>query len=284
MKKNIYKILLILLIAILFFINNKLIGDISLNITLIFIKNILPNLLLMFIVSRLLINYNFPYYISKIFNNNIYVYIFITSLLSGSPNNVILIKDLLNNNIIDIKEANKYITCSTFTNPLFLYTSLKGILRPKSIYLIIIAQILSNVIIYAYKPIKSTKSNQKILERNFIDIFIKSIKESIPIFLNIYFIILTFNLLIIIIPSKLSFLYGLIELTSGINNLQYLNIITSKKEILSIIYICFSGLSIHAQIKSILDKTNILYINFLKSRLFHIIITIIIYKTLTIIC
>ena len=284
MKKNIYKVLLIIVITIILFINNNLISDISLNITRLFVGNVLPNLLLMFIVSRLLINYNFPYYVSKLFNNNIYVYIFILSFLSGSPNNVIIIKDLYNKNIINADEANKYIKCSYFTNPLFLYTSLIGILRPRLIYLIIVSQIISNIIIYAYKPINKHNNSIYLSQRTFLDVFINSIKDSALTFLNIYFIILVFNLLIIVIPNKLSFLYGLIELTNGLNNIRYLNILEYNKSLLTIIYVCFGGLSIHMQIKSILDNTNILYINFLKSRFFHIIITIIIYSLLAIFC
>ena len=226
-----------------------------------FINKVMPSLLPMFIISKLLINYNFPSYISKLFKNNIYIYILLISFITGSPNNIILIKDLLNNDIISINEANKYIKCNFFTNPLFLYNMLNSLFNNKIAISIILSQLLGNIIIYLFNKTKNTNI-VKIKSKSFSNCLIESIKESTKVLLNIYITIILFNIIILIIPKCLTSFTGLIEITQGLNNLKNLNIKEFNKIILSIIYISFGGLSIHIQIKSVITDTQINYIFF----------------------
>ncbi len=274
MKKNIFIIILLLLFTIYIYINQSLVSKTIINTSILFITKVMPSLLPMFIISKLLINYNYSYYIAKLCKNNIYIYILITSLLSGSPNNVIIIKDLLNNNVISIKEANKYIKCSFFNNPLFLYTMLNDIFNKKIAIIIIISQIIVNIIIYLIHPIKNTNLI-KIKSKSFSDILTSSIKDASNIMLNIYFTIIIFNIIILIIPESLKGFIGIIELTKGLDYLSNEKLTLLKKLLLSIIYISFGGLSIHMQIKSVIKDTNINYYNFYKSRLISIILSII---------
>lgn len=273
MKKNILIFILSFTLIYLLFININELNQVIINTSYLFINNFLPYFISLFIISKILINYNFPYYIAKIFNNNIYIYIVILSILSGTPNNIIIIKDLLNNNIITLKEANKYIKCSFFTNPLFLYSMLIQIFTIKTTLIIILSHYLSNIIIYLIKPIKNNHLN-KINTINFNKCLINAIKDLSTLIINIYLIIIIFNILISIIPSILNNYKGLFEITYGLNYIINNNII--YKDILALIYISFGGLSIIIQIKEILDNTNISFNNFIISRFYQIIISIII--------
>lgn len=273
MKKNILIYIITIFFIYFTFTNQTLIVNAVINSSLLFLTKVLPFFLPMYIISKILINYNFPVYISKLFNNNIYVYILLISFISGSPNNAILIKDLLNKNIINIDEANKYIKCSFFQNPLFLYTMISNIFNNKIAIIIIISQILSNIILYLIKPIKSKYTNI-IKSISISDLLVKTINESINILLYIYLSIVLFNIIIALIPNSLSNFIGMLEITSGLNYLIISNNSTIIKLLLTIIYISFGGLAIHLQIKSVLKDTNILYSNFLLSRFYQMIIMI----------
>lgn len=273
MKKNILIYIITIFFIYFTFINQTLIVNAVINSSLLFLTKVLSFFLPMYIISKILINYNFPVYISKLFNNNIYVYILLISFISGSPNNAILIKDLLNKNIITINEANKYIKCSFFQNPLFLYTIISNIFNNKIAIIIIISQILSNIILYLIKPIKSKYTNI-IKSISLSDLLVKTINESINILLYIYLSIVLFNIVIVLIPNSLSNFIGILEITSGLNYLIISNNTIIIKLLLTIIYISFGGLAIHLQIKSVLKDTNILYSNFLLSRFYQMIIMI----------
>ena len=86
-----------------------------------------------------------------------------------------------------------------------------------------------------------------------------------------------FNIIINLLPIKnillKNILNGFLEITTGLKGLEYLDISTNIKILLSTMYLSFGGLSIHTQIKSILPDTN--YTLFLKSRLYAVIISII---------
>ena len=276
MRKNIIINAILLLILFFLFNNQNIIINSTIYSSYLFISKVLPFFLPIFIISKLLINYNFPYYISKLFNNNIYIYILIISFISGSPNNAILIKDLLNNNIINKELANKYIKCSFFQNPLFLYTLLKTIFNTKLAVLIIFSQILSNIIIYLIKPLKNNNNIIKVESKPFDSVLITSIKEAINILLYIYLTIVLFNIVIQLIPNNLNNFIGIFEITNGLNYLINKNQNIIIKLLLCIIYISYGGLAINLQIKSVLNDTLIDYNNFLISRFYQLILMIII--------
>ena len=273
MKKNIIIYVLTIIFVYLLFNNQSLIVSSVSNSSYLFLTKVLPFFLPMFIISKILINYNFPYYLSKLFKNNIYLYILIISFISGSPNNAIVIKDLLNKNIININEANKYIKCSFFQNPLFLFSIFNYLFNKNIAIIIIIVEIISNIIIYLIKPVNNN-SIFKIESIPLSDLFVKTINEAINILINIYLTIVILNIIIVLIPSCLSNFIGIFEITSGLNYLITSNNSYIIKLILSIIYISFGGIAIHLQIKSVIKDTNIIYSNFLLSRFYQMILMI----------
>lgn len=275
MKKNILIYLIVFIYIYLLFTNQELITYAVLNSSYLFLNKILPFFIPIYIISKILINYNFAYYISKLFKNNIFIYIFLISFLSGSPNNGVIIKDLLNNNVISINQANKYIKCTFFQNPLFIYTMFSSIFNKKIAIVIIISQIISNIIIYLIKPIKCNKVI-KIKSISLSNLLTNIINDLINTLLYIYLSIIIFNIITIILPTYLNNFIGIFEITNGLNYLAITNMNNTSKLILSIIYISFGGLAIHLQIKSVLKDTNISYNNFFKSRFYQMIIMILI--------
>ena len=284
MKKNIFIISTIFTITYLLFINYQYLSDTVIISSYLFISKILPFFIPIFIISKLLINYNLPYYISKLFNNNIYVYILVISFFIGCPSNIILINDLLTNNIINEKEANTYIKCTFFINPLFLYSILSAIFNQNTAILIIIIEILSNIIIYLIKPIKNTKT-AAIKSTRLIDTINKSINDMINPLEIIYITIIIFNIIILLIPNKLINFIGIIEITKGLNFLITYKTNQFYKLLLCIIYISFGGISIHIQVKYLLNQ-KLKYSSFFIGRILQIIISIILitlyYRIITI--
>ena len=72
------------------------------------------------------------------------------------------------------------------------------------------------------------------------------------------------------------FLYGLIEITQGLKYLSLSNLSIYVKTIIASFIISFGGISIHAQVFSILDNKKIRYMPYLLSRIIHGIISSII--------
>ena len=65
---------------------------------------------------------------------------------------------------------------------------------------------------------------------------------------------------------------GILEMTQGLNSLINLDIIF--KDAITIFFITFGGLSIHTQVKCILDNANLEYKFFLKGRILQMVIAL----------
>lgn len=296
MKEKIYNFtfcLFCIISIILIFLNNKEVSEIIINALNLFFKKVFTSLFPMFIINDILINLNIPYYFYIIFNklflkvfntSGLGAYVFIMSLISGSPSNAYILKELVNNKNISIEEANHFLMFTFFSNPLFLTVMLSNIFSINTTIKIILIHYISNIIIgllVRKKAPKITNNNLK-KESKKGNLLIKSISKSINTLLMILGTITFYMLLTYIIsfPFKNNILLktissGFLEITNGLNNLSNLNIYFKIKEIITISIISFGGLSIHTQIKSILEDTNINYFFFLKGRILHVIISVI---------
>ena len=207
------------------------------------------------------------------------------SLISGTPSNAYILKELVNDHKLSTEEANHFLTFTYFSNPFFLTMMLTSIFTPKTTLKIIFIHYLSNIIIgilLRKKAPKITTQTFKPESKKNRSILINSINKSISTLLMIlgtvtFYMIVTY---IITFPFKENILLktitsGFLEITNGLNNLIHLNIYTKIKEIIAIAIISFGGLSIHTQIKAILEDTKINYQYFLKGRILHTLIGII---------
>lgn len=277
---NIIFIILIYLFIYLIFKENASLSNITFLSFKMYILKVFPFLFIMMILNNLLLKCNFPYYFNKIFKSD-KLYIFINSILSGSPINAILIKNYLENNNITEEDASKIICFTSFNNPLFLYNYLTLILKDFNNVLRVMGIIyFTNIVIYLYfrKRIK-IKTLVKYQNYNLRKELFNIISESTFNMIKIMGIIIFFKIILDLVMTKnniiISLLKGLVEVTSGLNSLTSLSTSAKIKEIISYIIISFMGLSIHMQISTILENYNINYKYFYLSRFFVIILGII---------
>ena len=121
-RKNLIIILLIIILEIFILLNPNTLIAYTKEALKLFINKLFITLFPFFVLNKMLINCNLPYYISKSKKNNISLSIIILSMLSGMPSNAEYIKDYLDNNIISLKTAEKLLTVTFFPSPVFVIT------------------------------------------------------------------------------------------------------------------------------------------------------------------
>ena len=251
-------IFLIMTLIILIFKNYTLVLESTINGVSIWLYKVFPYLFIMIIIQDLLINLN----LTSIFKNPS-TYIFIMSIISGTPSSAYIISKLVKDNEISSNYGNICLIFTFFANPLIIY--------------------ISNFIIYLYfkKDLPLCNINGKSKNINISSSIKTSINTNLMVLGSIIFylvissiIINTFN---ISYPFDI-FIKGILEMTQGLNSLINLNI--KFKEIIAIFFITFGGFSIHTQVKCILDEQGLNYKYFLKGRIIQAIIVIIL-TTLT---
>lgn len=279
-KINIFIIILIYLFIYIIFRNSNNLSNITFLSLKMYILKVFPFLFIMMILNNLLIKCNLPYYFNKIFKNND-LYIFFSSILSGSPINAVILKNYLENDYITVKKASKILAYTSFNNPLFLYNYLHLILNNNyNVIKVMGILYISNFILYIYFNKKNnSQSFINYKEYNLKKELFNSIYESIQNLIKIMGIIIFFKIILDLLMTKKSICYsllkGLVEVTTGLNDLVNFNISIKIKEIISYIIISFMGLSIQMQMSIILEKYNIDYKYFYISRVFIIALGII---------
>ena len=284
MKKN-YKTILILvtllIILILYFINSEFIIKSFLEYTKLFYTKLFPVSFIFFVFSTLLIEYKILDILPININS---IYVFLLSLISGFPSGAKYTKELLNKEIITKKEASNIIMFSHFPNPLFILSSVSIIFNDKTICIkLLISIILSNLIILIFTKNTSKKSiNTITIPNSFSNILNKSIKDSLKVIILIYGTSIFYYLISSIITKYIKlnpYLYilisGIFDLTKGIFSTSIINN-NLYKALFILIFTSFGSLSIHMQIKSILEDT-LLYKQFIKGRIIGTILSIIIF-------
>ena len=292
--KKIFTIILLFIFIYLLFRYNFILQKSVNDAVILWLNKVFPSLFIMFIINDLIINShildNLCNLISPLFNK-IYnvsgtsLECFILCLFSGTPSSAYIIKEMLNNNSISEGDANKLISFTFFSNPLFLYNILK----------IIIIHYITNLIIgLFFKKNKSNKNNNikiKISDNtNIINLIPKAISKSFNTLLmilgTITFYMIISNYLLKIIPLNIFseiILRGILEITQSLNILPNLNILSMIKEIIALSIISFGGLSIHTQILNIISDTPIKYKNFLIGRILHVLFSTLLYCLINII-
>ncbi len=271
----------------LFFLikDNIVIVNNIVNTTNLFFNKVFPSLFPLIIVNDILISYNLPYYICKLLKtNNISLYVFIMSLISGTPSNAVIISKLVDNKTINNDYASKLLSFTYFSSPLFLITMLYSIFNNYSIVTkIILIHYISNIIIYFifYKKYNNNIKyivNDKTLSSNILCAIKNSINTMLIIFATIIFFAIISTMITNIIninPLINALINGIFEITRGLNSINILNISVKLKEIISLIIISFGGLSIHMQVLSIINDYKIKYKYFFIGRILQVIISII---------
>lgn len=294
--KKIHQNLLISFITIFFLIefltnSSSLINVFFDTINLCF-YNILPNIFVFFLITDVLNNYNFPYYLSRLFGNiieKIYhlpkscTYIILMSLSSGFPSNAKLIKDALDNKSITSFDATRLLTMTHFSNPLFIiYTVGINFFHDEKVgYLILGCHFITNFFIgFIFRNIYQYEKNDNEIKFTkslpFITLLKTSFMKTAKMLINIFSIIIFFAIISTTISKYLNLnsfsntiLSGILEITSGLKLLSKLNISKLKAAMIATFFISFGGFSIHMQEISLLSKYKINYFIYLIARLIH---------------
>lgn len=281
----------------IFFIfkNNNIVASVIINAVNLFLNKVFVSLFPMFIINDILVSAGLPFFFYKLFNHffkkifrtsGIAAYVFIMSLISGTPSQAYILKNLVQNKTITEQEASHYLYFTYFSNPLFLTLILSSIFSLNIVIKIILIHYISNIIIGFLirknaPKIREIKLNYN-SSLNIGNVLIKSISKAINTLLMIlgtivFYMLLSF-LIVEIIPVTGIFkviISGFLEITNGLNSLASLLVASKLKEIIAVAIISFGGISIHTQIKAILEDTTISYSSFFKGRVMQTIISVI---------
>ena len=273
MKKKIISLTLFS-IFILILLNYKIVLTSSLNAYELWLNKVFPFLFIMIILNDILLSLN----IVNLFKNK-YNYIFFTSLLSGTPTNAYIITNLYQKKIIPKDFASYALLTTSFCNPLFIINILNNLFSKKFAYKIIFVHYLTKLIISIIYHNKLKCPNIVINKTTFnlTNSIKKAINTNLTVFGTIALFLIISNIIINIFTPPLIIkiiIKGILELTQGLNSLILFNHSLLIKEILTILFLSFGGLSIHMQIKTILNETDLDYKYFLKGRLIEVIISI----------
>ena len=282
----------IILILILF--NKEIVSNTIITSFYIWFNTLVPSMLPMFILSDILINYNFISFIpnkitniiSKIFNiSKGAVLVLFISLIAGFPSNGTAIKTSYDLKLISKEEASHLLLFVHFANPLFILQTI-GIFYLKNNsfgIIILISHVLSAFLIGIILRNKNHPTKDNYISKNnksqsFTTIFSSSIKKSINTLLMVSGTVTSFLIISTLICHIFdlnvyleTFVKSTLEMTMGLSSLSNLLICDIYKVVLSTAIISFGGLSIHLQVASVID--DIPYTNYLKGRLLHLVIS-----------
>ena len=277
----IFSILLLLIISI---INSNYLIYQVLDYTKLFITKLFPAAFFFFMLSSLLIDYGFVEFISKLLHiNGAIFYVVLMSMISGFPSGSKYIRELFDKKIISLDVANYLIFFTHFPNPLFVLGTVNLIVRDSKLSLfILISLIVSNLIIGLI--LHPRKKNSMIFNEpstfyHFSYYLTNAIFSSLKTILLIYGTSIFFFLISSFIVKYFNFsifgnilVNGFFDLTKGVVSTNVISN-TIVKCLLIISFISFGGISIHMQVKSIIENSNISYKNFFMGRIFQMIIS-----------
>lgn len=228
MRKKIIKLTLSFIYILLIFINYKSIKNSIYKIIIYYIKNILPSMFPLILISNFINN------ILK--NSNIKILRYLSLLITFAPANAIN------------SQNNKELLFSYNINPLFSYAVLHQIFTYKECILIILINLAINYFLL-YKSMNKKSIKKDNYNENIIN-------KTINTCINILGIIIFFNILICILKKYVPYFVLIpLEISNGfilIYNIKN-NII---KKITAILLNSFGGLAIFYQIKSINKDAN----------------------------
>lgn len=228
--------------------------------------NLVPSMLPIYIILDLALNYGLLETAYKIFKNNAAVLVIISSI-SGTPTNAKYIKEFYEKKYISKNTANFLLMFSYSPNPLFVLAFSPD---KKFAFEILSFIYLTNFLIFCifknrFLPF-SIEEHIPRRQSSFIDSLSSSIMSSADILILILGIVIVYgvlNTILAIFEIDSLFLSSLLELTNALAIIKHRGF-----PLVWAMFACtFGGLSIHTQIKSILENTDLSYRYFLLGRL-----------------
>ena len=266
MSKKYDNIMLILLLVLFYFLfrSNELMRLSVLSSCELWFTTLVPSMTCMFILVDLALNYGLIATFYSIFKNN-RVLLVLLCLLLGTPTSTKYVKEFYVNGYISKSEAERILASFYSPNPLFILA-----ISPSSSQALKLFLFLYITDLTIYLCFKKCKDAKKLMVRqkkvSFSKCLMESTEKSFKTLILVLGTIIFFGLINTIlktfIPDNYAPIYIITEMTNAIKILKS----TGNFEWL-FLAIGFSGLSIHAQIKSILDDTDIKYKYFLFGRI-----------------
>lgn len=262
-----------------------------------FLWVLFPSIFPFFLIGNLLIQYNFVHTLNKICSKitkklfhttSAASFVILMSMVSGFPSGAKYIRDLYDKKMLSLNQANYLITFTHFANPLFVLTVSKKIFHSVAISnSILIAMYLSNIIIGIITRPKVVEDKIE-MELNPVSNFSNALSTSMKDSFNLLVMILGntcfFFLVAGLITNSFHFspfihviITGFFDITKGIQSISNLNTSILFQGVLTLTFICFGGMNIHMQVKSILKDTSISYKNFFLGRICQIGVAIVIF-------
>lgn len=263
----------LLIFLFIIFLNYNLVLNSTLLAFDLWLNKVFPFLFIMIVLNDILINLNFD----KIFKSST-PFIFFMSLISGAPSNAYIISKLYKSQKINKTSANYSLLFTYFANPLFLYAILSTMFNHFIALKLIFIHYISNVIIYLIwrKKIQNTKINNENKPHLNLGLSINKGLQTLTMILGTitFFMVITnlltkclhFNNFLTLISK------GFLEVTQGLNYLIKYPIINKLKQVIAISFISFGGLSIHTQIKCLLEESDLEYKYFFHGRIYQMLI------------
>lgn len=298
MKKysNFLIVLFSFIILIFVLLKKNIVSETIITSLSIWLNTLVPSMFPMFILSDILISYNFINYIpnkiinffSKIFNiSRSGVLILFLSIISGFPNNARNIKTMYDKKAITKKECEHLLMFNHFANPLFVLQTIGTFFLNNTSFgiIILLAHAISNIIIGIIFRNKNTLTSNNFITnkgncQSFGNLLSLSIKKSIDCLLMISGTVTLFLILSTLITNIFhlnnimsTIIKAILEMTMGLSSLADLEVSNTIKVVFSTVIISFGGLSIHLQVLSSLDSTDIKYLNYFKGRIYSSLIS-----------
>ena len=281
-KKVFIFIVFSLLIAVFLTNPNLIIDSVNYSVS-VFLSNVFPSMFSFFILTDVLINYNYVYYLNRIFRFK-YSYLILMSLISGLPSNAKYVKSLLVSNEISLRDANVILSLTFFPNPMFVIGSV-GSLMLGSVRLgvvVLLSVYLANFIMYLfyYKSLGNKRVSFLSKPKGFTSLLRESVISNFKTLIVILGTIVVFTTLSNVLFEFFSapkiiegLVTGFFEMTSGIKKLSVLGISTQSKLLLISVLLSFSGMSVLCQAFSILSEIGLDFKFILKNKFFVVLLT-----------
>lgn len=282
--KDITLTILLTFILFVFLTNSSLVINAVNQGISVFVKNVLPSLMPIFILSDVLLNYKYFDNLKRIFKFK-YINFLIVSMISGLPSNAKYLSYMIKNNSISTSDASRVLAFSFFPNPMFIIGTV-GVLLNNKVYPIIVLGILylSSFIVYLinYKSLENKDFVSDKSKVEFFNLLKSSIQNSFSALLVILGIIVVFTIIINIVKEylrinqlTLTIINIILELTTGVKSISILNIPLVYKYTLLAFGISMSGISVIMQAFGIMSSYKLDYKIFIKNKVLVILISII---------
>lgn len=288
LKSSIIIFMLLLFIILILCYNKTVLETVTFSFN-IWIKNVFPSLFPMFVVTKLLINYNFVNILSsllspimKLFKTNKNCsFILAASMISGFPSSAYFANELIEDGTITEDDASKILLYSHFSNPMFIIGTISTLLNYNCGLIILIIHYLTNIIIaFIFRNYHISKANHKreILKESksfsiaLTEAIVTSINTLLMILGTITMTLILTNLICSILPINKVWIASILEMTQGIKYLSLTNLSLKLKITFSTMIISFGGISVFLQIKGVLNKHLIDTKTFILARILHALI------------